>query len=146
MIKKRFNFFMVMGCLVFISFGCASTALLPATLNIVPPSSDIPTEVAAFSGVWEGRFWNGLDTKLVVEKIDNNEAKLIFSYGLYQGVEPSYFYQTANVTPEPSLVFIAPNGDKFEFKMDNNQKEIKLNLIEKKTGANLWALYKRSIK
>lgn len=146
MIKTRFNFFLVMSWLVLISFGCASTALLPPTLNIVLPSSDIPPEVAAFSGIWEGSFWNGLETKLVVEKIDNNEAKLIFSHGLYQGVEPSYFYQTATVTPEPTLVFIAPNGDKFEFKMDNNRKEIKLNLIEKKTGANLWAVYKRSTK
>lgn len=136
--------FLLVGCLAFSFIGCASTAPLPVTLNIVPPASDVPPEIAAFSGIWNGQFWNGLETKLVVEKIDNNKAELIISFGLYPGHEPSYVYQTAKVSAGPVIKFTAPNGDTFEFKIDKSLKEIKLTLIEKRTGANLWAVYKRA--
>lgn len=117
--------------------GCASTAPLPDTLNIVPPAPDVLYEIAAFSGVWEGHWWNGLDTKLVVEKIDSQKAEAIMSYGLFPGSEPSYFYFTATVISHSEIEWITPIGDRYVFTMDKSLNKIFGVMIQKKTGANL---------
>ena len=121
--------------------GCASTAPLPATLNIVPPSPDVPPEIAAFSGKWEGKWWGFQDAILVVEKIDSKEAELILSYGLAQGFEPRYSYRTAEVANGPVLKCTAPNGDQLIFKIEQDVNELHGKVIEKKTGANFWMIF-----
>ncbi len=82
--------------------GCVSAPPLPATLNMIPPSSDVPPEIAAFSGIWEGK-WGGMkgaDTTIGIEKIDTQKAEILFSFG---GESPSYFYFMASVLPWPVL-------------------------------------------
>ena len=93
--------------------SCLSTSKppLPATLNIEPPSHYLSPNLAAFLGVWEGK-WGALqDTIVVIEKIDKDEAGIILSYGnLVDGVgfkPPNYYrYIKANVLPGPVLEFI----------------------------------------
>jgi hypothetical protein len=140
----RCKFHYALSCLLLIVVGCASTAPLPQTLNIVPPAEDVPLEIAVFSGVWEGNFWNGLDTKLVVVEIDNEKAELIISIGQYQGGEPSYFYQSAKVVSGAMIEFTNPNGDVVIMKIiDKEQNKLKMTIKEKKTGADLWAVLKK---
>ena len=134
--------------LLIILFGllaaCASTAPLPATLNIVPPESDIPPVIAAFSGIWEGQWMGFQDAILVVEKIDKNKAVVILSYGLAEGFEPRYFYKTAEVTTGPAIKWVNPNGDEVIFKIDKKLNKIYGSVTEKRTGAiGKLLLYKR---
>lgn len=91
-------------------FGCAyipTPPPLPATLNIQTPSTDTLPEIAAFSGIWEGKWGETLDTIIVIEKIDNQKAELIFSYGKLGSSriigEASYSYYIASVLPGPKL-------------------------------------------
>jgi hypothetical protein len=44
-------------------------ALLPRDTNVVPPSSEIPADVAAFSGRWEDQWNSGPPHVLIVRKI-----------------------------------------------------------------------------
>lgn len=101
--------------------GCATPPPpLPPTLNIVPPDTDVPSEIAAFSGTWEGKWGSSQDTIIVVEKIDTQKADIIVSFGkLMAGAagtvcEESYRYITASVQPGPLLEWIdetLPNPD-----------------------------------
>lgn len=128
--------------------GCTSisSAPLPATLNIVHPSPDIPPEIAAFSGIWEGQwideqYRHGPDTILVVEKIDTNEAEVIISFGTNVEYKPAYLYKTAKISAGPVIEWTDPNGDQFVFKMDKEPNKIHGTLILKKTGAKFWSIF-----
>ncbi len=142
---KRVIFLILIGLML---TGCASTAPLPSTLNIVPPSPDVPHEIAAFSGIWEGQWWGFQDAILVVEKIDVNKAEILYSIGLAQGFEPRYFYQTGEVAEGPVIKFSDPNGDQMIIKMNKELNTLYGTYIEKKTGSNAvkLILHKRGTK
>lgn len=57
------------------------TTPLPVNIKIIPPASDISSNIAAFSGTWQGVWDNGRATTLVVEKIAPPEAIAIYSWG-----------------------------------------------------------------
>jgi len=73
--------------LVLLGSGCAtvtggwSRTPLPATINIVPPSPDVPPQIAAYSGIWEGIWDIGLNVTIVIEQITNEEVIAIYSWG-----------------------------------------------------------------
>ena len=125
--------------------GCASTAPLPATLNIIPPAPDVLPEVAAFSGIWDGKWEGYYDRALVVENIDNNKANIIYSYGLAEGREPFYWYITAQVSAGASIEWTNTNGDKWILTMDKGLNEIHGVYIEKKTGAKYQGYFHRRV-
>lgn len=54
---------------------------LPVNTKIIPPTQNIPKDIAAFSGTWQGVWDNGRSTTLVVEKINPPEAITIYSWG-----------------------------------------------------------------
>ena len=126
--------------------GCASTstAPLPQSLNIVEPSPDIPEEIAAFCGVWKGRWLGLLDTYLVVEEINYNKAKVIYSIGqTYDTPKGGYIYTTADVFPGPTIEWVNNDGNRFIYEMDKSLRKVKAYLIEKATGAKFWAYLER---
>ena len=99
-------FIIIFYCVI----GCAyipTPPPLPATLDIQTPSPDVPPEIAAFIGIWEGKWGASLDTIIVIEKIDNQKARLIYSYGKLEGSgivgEACYAYYTASVVRGPRL-------------------------------------------
>lgn len=65
------------------SLGMAAWAEvpLPADMRVVPPSPDVPREVAALSGEWRGTWSGVLDSTLVVETIDAEKATVIYAWG-----------------------------------------------------------------
>jgi hypothetical protein len=87
--------------------GCATSSRppLPATLNIQTPSPDIPAEIAAFVGIWEGKYGAIQNTIIVIEKIDNQKAELIYSLGDLEKFVGHYKYYTASVLPGPIIEF-----------------------------------------
>ena len=53
---------------------------LPDDMKIVAPAEDVPKDIAAFSGVWEGKWIHyGREGALIVEEINSKEAKIILS-------------------------------------------------------------------
>ncbi len=110
------NVLLILSC-VFLSMGITgcvtmfpSKPPLPEVLNIIPPSPDVPPEIAAFSGVWEGKWGAIQDTVIVIEKIDTKTAEVIISLGEVGGGEKVgiypqniYRYVTAAVLPGPII-------------------------------------------
>lgn len=104
----------LMGVLLLSYFiiSCALTTKppLPASLNIVKPSPEIPPDLAAFVGIWKGKWANVQDTIIVVEQVDSKKARILLSYGsLVHGIgfkPPDYYrYITADVLSGPILEF-----------------------------------------
>jgi hypothetical protein len=57
-------------------------AALPADVEIAAPGDDVPADVAAFLGVWEGDWGGRLDGKLAVERVTaDGEAHAIYAWG-----------------------------------------------------------------
>lgn len=52
----------------------------PPDLTIIPPSANLPPEVAAFSGTWEGAWGGILPSRLIVERIDSESAQVVFAW------------------------------------------------------------------
>lgn len=141
----RYNFIALI-LIGLILIGCASTAKLPATLNIIPPAPDVPPEIAAFSGIWEGKWYGYTDVVLVVEKIDMQKAEIILSYGANYRHNSYYNYYTATISAGRAIEWTEPNGCKFIFEMDKELNKINGFSIEKKTGAKSWAyLHRRKV-
>ena len=134
---KNIFLFVLLMLLALLVIGCASTAPLPGTLNIIPPAEDVPLEIAAFSGVWEGIWDSALDTVLVVEKIDIENAEVIYSIGKWVNclVCESYWYHTAKVRPGPAIEWVNSKGNRFIFKMNKDLKSISAVIEEESTGS-----------
>jgi hypothetical protein len=62
--------------------GAPSATILPAPpeLHITVPAADLPPEVAAFSGTWEGTWDDVLPSRLVVEEIDTESARVVYAW------------------------------------------------------------------
>ena len=63
-----------------ISKSCPMPSGLKSPPKIIPPDPNLPPEVAAFSGRWEGIWKNGSKLVLVVERIDAKNAWIIYSW------------------------------------------------------------------
>jgi hypothetical protein len=62
--------------------GAPSATILPAPpeLHITVPSAGLPPELAAFSGTWEGAWDDVLPSRLVVEEIDTESARVVYAW------------------------------------------------------------------
>ena len=64
---KRKSFFLGVGMILILTYFTINLGFpqkdvpLPGEIEIVPPSSDLPPEVAAFFGRWEGNWEGDLD-------------------------------------------------------------------------------------
>ena len=101
---------------------------LPDDINIIPPSPDLPKEIAGFSGKWRGIWPWGGDAILVVEEIHDTWAKVVYS----QGDVPRYnipagyrrFKCEVIPGPKPKLQWTPPNAQTTTFEVkDSNTLE-----------------------
>ena len=102
---------------------------LPENLKIVAPAEDIPKEIAAFSGVWEGELPAlGTEVVLVVEEINSKEARIIWAKGKLSGFYESparYERATARVIPEKRQIeFLLGARYKYTFSIESNLEYI----------------------
>lgn len=51
------------------------------TTVIKPPPPGLPPQLAAFSGIWEGKSTAGYEVRLVVESIDERRATIVYTLG-----------------------------------------------------------------
>ncbi len=103
---------------------------LPDDIKIAAPAKDVPKDIAAFSGVWEGKWTVSVaEAALVVEEINSKEAKVIYCRGETSGVyvTPAYCDRyKAIVTPENlQIEFGHSEKNWFTFSMENNLEQIK---------------------
>ena len=84
---KSKRFLLILGMiLIFINFTVTlgftqKNVPLPPEIEIVPPSPALSPELAAFSGRWEGVWEGELESVLIVEEIDSQEARVIYAWG-----------------------------------------------------------------
>ena len=103
---------------------------LPEDLKIVAPAEDIPKEIAAFSGVWEGEEpVLGTEAVLVVEEINSKEARIIWAKGKLSGFyesPASYERATARVIPEKRQIefSLGARYKKYTFSIESNLEYI----------------------
>ena len=117
----------VLGMLLLVA-GCAATGSVslpgPSDVTIVPPASSLPPQLKAFSGVWEG-VWDGqLASRLTVESIENDSARVIYAWD----DQPPYFKAgwgryRAKVSPEGKLEF-GSSQTRFTFRMSQDLSKI----------------------
>lgn len=103
---------------------------LPDNVKIIAPTEDVPKDIAAFSGAWEGKMiWSGSVAALVVEEINSKEAKVIFSRGKGQGpfTNPSSYdrYKAIVTLEKMQIEFGSRETRWYIFSMENNLNQIK---------------------
>ena len=103
---------------------------LPDDIKIVAPATDVPKEIAAFSGAWEGESGSkDVGVALIVEEINSKEVKVIFCRGERSGfyASPAYCDRYKGiVTPEKQQIKFGP-AEKYYFtvSMQNNLNQVK---------------------
>ncbi|MBI4698268.1 MAG: hypothetical protein HY758_05000 [Nitrospirae bacterium] len=115
--------------------GCMS-APLPRDVTIIPPSPDVPPNVSAFSGSWQGKWGGSLDGKLIVERIDSKTADIIISWGAMSGVDRGYLKAKVPVLSGPTLEY-EDNINKWTFRMNNNLRSIEGEILEKAVSSKM---------
>ena len=78
---------------------------LPKKIQIIQPTGDLPKEIAAFSGRWEG-VWEGgaweVKAVLVVEEIFGDSARVIYGWSRYASITADYeVYKKVKIVPGP---------------------------------------------
>ena len=132
--KQIFISGLVLVLLMFGSvFGWKETEIsksvpLPKKIEIIQPTGDLPKEIAAFSGRWEGEWEEGsrqAKSVLIVEEINAAKAKVIYGWGAYGNVRADYSPYTAKVIPgiKPKIEFSTQYRD-FSFEMGEDLKTI----------------------
>ncbi|MDO8283306.1 MAG: hypothetical protein Q7U10_11920 [Thermodesulfovibrionia bacterium] len=121
--------------------SCASTPL-PSSINIISPSQNVPSEFAAFSGKWEGKWNNYLDGMLIVERIDEKNADIIISWGEVYGLKKGFLEATVDVLPGPTLIY-EDEINRWTYKMNDDLKSISGEIFEKAPKARMKALMKK---
>jgi len=105
---------------------------LPDDLMITSPGTDVSKEIAAFSGVWEGKENNyGAKIFLVVEEINSQEAKAIYCRGEVAAAHMPATCERykAIVTPEGQQIEFGPNEKyRYTFIMENNLNQAKVTI------------------
>jgi len=102
---------------------------LPQEIEILPPSSDLPPGVAAFSGRWEGVWEGELESILIVEEIDSQRAKVIYAWGDAPRwrTDKGYYRYVAKVIPGSRTKIEWGGGErpKYTFEMGKDFKSIR---------------------
>lgn len=77
---------LIVGLGTIVLIACQMTPPTPATISssteIVPPTSSVPSEYAAFSGIWAGAWDGALDSKLAVQRVEKDgEVSTVYAWG-----------------------------------------------------------------
>lgn len=130
--KKRLNtvFFALICSFATLTF---SQPPLPNDIRISEPDSRIGKEIAIFSGKWVGK-WDGiLDAILVVEKIESDEAKILYAWGNAPQWNAKAGYRRYDAVVRggnvPVLEFSTPSGVLFTVEIDNQASGLRVTRV-----------------
>jgi hypothetical protein len=103
---------------------------LPDDIKIAAPAEDVPKDIAAFSGVWEGKWTrHGIEAALIVEEINSKEAKVIYcrekTSGFYAMQAFCERYKAIGTPENLQIEFGRGEKNWFTFSMENNLNQIK---------------------
>jgi hypothetical protein len=99
---------------------------LPDDIKITPPAEDLPKDLAAFSGRWDGSWDFSMKAMFIIEYIDDKEAKIIYAWNGYPEykIVKGFVRETAKVTPGSKPTIEWGDGTqfpKFVFKMNDKE-------------------------
>ena len=125
--KKTVKIGFLIVLLAFAVTACATGSAnvpLPQIINIIPPGSDVPPELAAFSGKWEGWWQRGVNAVLIVKYIDSKRAEIIYALGENDYTQKGYIFCTATILREGNvrLKFYGKSGQEFTVTIINPKK------------------------
>ena len=127
--KRNMRFITVLLVFVTILSGCAAgnmTVALPNPESVVtPPPAGLASELAAFSGTWEG-MWDGiLQSRLIVETIDTKSARVVYVWGDHPSgaFKAGWQRYKAKILPEGKLQW--GSSVEFTFQMTKDRMSIK---------------------
>lgn len=86
------------------------TPLPEEGIKIIPPDSNIPANIANYSGIWEGTYNNGRDVTLIIEKIvlPPGIVSAIYSFGNLQikrKISWGEWYRVEGTVEKDTIVF-----------------------------------------
>jgi len=134
--------YLIIFLIWYLSASCVSTPL-PNKITITPPSSDIPKELAAFSGGWKGIFFGGFEVTLIVQTIKKENVHLIYSWGENMAGPGGYYRVLANVISGPGVEWVNKDNYRFTFVMNDDLESLTGILYNPKEKRNYEAKLKR---
>jgi len=123
--------FSVLALIVLVLTACVSGGMgtylpAPSDVAITAPASDLPPELAAFSGAWEG-IWDGvLPSRLIVGRIDTTSARVVYIWaGDPNGyLKAGWSRYNAKVLPNGRIEFGGSGIPHFVFTMSKDRTTI----------------------
>ena len=103
---------------------------MPDDLALVMPTNDVPAALAAFAGVWTGKWGIGAGRQhtLVVERIEGRNAKLVYSLGQAGGRTPTphpWFARVVGVfADDGSLRATVPSGATIIYRLSEDKRTL----------------------
>jgi hypothetical protein len=90
---------------------------LPKEIKIIPPSPQLPKEIAIFSGKWTGTWPNKMESILIVEEIHETWAQVIWSWTNDPQIPDHYFRNRCKIIydPDPKIVLEVPRRPSISF-------------------------------
>jgi hypothetical protein len=105
--------------------SCAIASPWPLDFVITAPATGLPTTLTAFLGVWEGTWTSAFGdfrSRLGVERVDQNEAIVIYAYPSQSGAEGTWSRSRARVTGGNTIEF--GTNVRFTFRMGADGQSI----------------------
>jgi hypothetical protein len=78
-------------------------------MKVIEPDSNIPSEIALYSGIWEGVYENGRAVTIVIEQIKSREEiTAIYSVGSYKNENEAWKRVKGRTTKDNSIELLTP--------------------------------------
>jgi hypothetical protein len=105
---------------------CVLTMAFPSDLFLQGPSSSLQPELAAYSGVWEGKWGNVVNSRLAVEWIDASSAMVVYAWGDNEPRmrQTGWIRQRANVLADWTIAWGKRPEPEFSFKIGRDLQSV----------------------
>jgi hypothetical protein len=100
---------------------------LPDNITVQPPAGDVSADVAAFSGVWAGRWMGGRRHTLVVERAEGRTLQLVYSWGegkLADNPNPGFRRVAGKVAEDGALQLTMGNGADVTYRLAGDRRSL----------------------
>ncbi|MBT8352061.1 MAG: hypothetical protein KJO26_12635 [Deltaproteobacteria bacterium] len=106
------------------------TVPLSDDTKIIAPAKNVPKEISAFSGMWEGKWTDyGTQTALIVEQINSKQAVVTYCLGksseLYSVPSSCERYKAIVTLKNRQVEFTIGETQVFTYRMGKNLNQIK---------------------
>ena len=127
MVLRVLSLACLIGLVAWFTPASAQSPPLPLDLKITRPASDVPKEIAAFSGTWGGKWGDALDHILVVEQMEGRTAQIVYSWGVaphWNINRPGFQRVTGTIGQDGLLRATLGNGAEVTYKLSPEEKTL----------------------